>query len=86
MNCQVCVFVHQTEDSVVRRLSIHDIISANARLPYTNRSAWHAIQSESSYHGATSRSLVLPSRNMSYRSCSSPTREINLKCIVMVYI
>ena len=47
-NCQVCVFVHQTEDSVVRRLSIHDIISANARLPYTNRSAWHAIQSESS--------------------------------------
>ena len=48
MNCQVCVFVHQTEDSVVRRLSIHDIISANARLPYTNRSAWHAIQSESS--------------------------------------
>ena len=33
-------------DSVVRAVSVHDILQGNVRLPFTNRPAWLAIQSE----------------------------------------
>ncbi|EDO35149.1 predicted protein [Nematostella vectensis] len=44
--CQICSFVKQLGDSVVRRSSIQDVIDGNERLPFTSRSAWLAIQSE----------------------------------------
>ena len=44
--CQVCSFIHRTEESVVRQASIQDIINGNARLPFTTRTSWLAIQSE----------------------------------------
>ena len=44
--CQVCNFIEQTEDSVVRSISVQDIIDSKTALPYTTRSAWLAIQSE----------------------------------------
>jgi len=46
--CQVCAFVIQTENSVVRSTSVEDILSGNARAPFTNRSTWAPIQAECS--------------------------------------
>ena len=47
-SCQVCSFVAWTESSVVRKISIQDIISGTARLPFTNRSTWIQTQQECS--------------------------------------
>ncbi|VDI36804.1 Hypothetical predicted protein [Mytilus galloprovincialis] len=45
-NCQVCCFISRTEDSVVRAVSIQDVLNDEFRLPFTTRSAWINIQSE----------------------------------------
>ena len=44
--CQVCTFTRLTQDSVIRRTSIQDILSGNGHLPFTSRTAWLATQSE----------------------------------------
>ena len=46
--CQVCSFVKRSEDSVIRRSSMQDILNRNVHLPFTSRTAWLAIQSEDS--------------------------------------
>lgn len=46
VTCQVCSFVKRTEDSVVLRLSIQDVLTGAAKLPFTSRAAWLEIQSE----------------------------------------
>ena len=43
-NCQICNFVHEMEDSVVRNVSIHDILNSKSNLPFTTRSSWQQIQ------------------------------------------
>ena len=43
-NCQICNFVHEMEDSVVRNVSIHDIVNSKYNLPFPARSAWRQIQ------------------------------------------
>ncbi|XP_068703830.1 uncharacterized protein [Montipora foliosa] len=45
-NCQICNFVHEMEDSVVRNVSIHDILNNKSNLPITTRSAWGQIQND----------------------------------------
>ena len=45
-SCQVCKFIAETEDSVVHGISVHDIIHAHARMPFTYRTAWYATQLE----------------------------------------
>ena len=45
-SCQICSFVERIEDSTIRSLSVHDIVSGNAKLPFTNRAAWFSLQSE----------------------------------------
>ncbi len=45
-SCQICKFVHEAEDSVVRSLSVHDVCVGGAKMPFTNRSAWHSTQQE----------------------------------------
>ena len=45
-NCQICKFIIQTEDSVVRSVSVNDILNNTKLLPFTTRSAWIDIQSE----------------------------------------
>ena len=42
--CQVCSFIKETEDSVVRDVSVQDIINNTKSLPFTTRSAWREIQ------------------------------------------
>ena len=44
--CQVCCFLHETENSVVRGPSVRDILASSKPLPFTNRYAWHSIQNE----------------------------------------
>ena len=45
-HCQICSFIAQLEDSVVRSVHVQDIIDNQNRLPFTTRSAWLAIHSE----------------------------------------
>ncbi len=44
--CQICSFVMREEEATVLRVSTHDILSGKARLPFTSKSAWLAIQQE----------------------------------------
>ena len=44
--CQVCHFVHEMEDSVVRCVSIQDVLDSKSNLPFTTRSAWLQIQND----------------------------------------
>ena len=44
--CQICSFITQLEDSVVRSVHVQDIIDNQTRLPFTTRSAWLAIQTD----------------------------------------
>jgi hypothetical protein len=47
-SCQVCKFVADTCDSVVRAVSMSDVTSGTARMPFTSRVAWQATQQECS--------------------------------------
>ncbi|RLC16966.1 MAG: hypothetical protein DRI57_10490 [Deltaproteobacteria bacterium] len=44
--CQICSFIIQTEECVVRHVSTQDIISGHVKLPFTSRSAWGVTQME----------------------------------------
>ncbi|XP_073234993.1 uncharacterized protein [Porites lutea] len=44
--CQVCSFISRTRDSVVRAVSVQDVLQGNVRLPFTSRPAWVSVQSE----------------------------------------
>ena len=45
-HCQICAFISRIEESVVSSVSVEDIVSGSARLPFTSRSAWLSTQSE----------------------------------------
>ena len=42
----MCAFITRSRDSVVRAVSVHDVLQGNVRLPFTSRPAWLAVQSE----------------------------------------
>ena len=42
----MCSFISRTRDSVVRAVSVQDILQGNVRLPFTSRTAWFCVQSE----------------------------------------
>lgn len=44
--CQICSFVRQSEESVILRVSVDELLAGNSRLPFTTRSTWLSIQSE----------------------------------------
>ena len=44
--CQICSFITQLEDSVVRSVHVQDILDKQTRLPFTRTSAWLAIQTD----------------------------------------
>ena len=62
LTARTCSFVKKSEDSVIRRSSIQDILNGTARLPFTSRTAWHAIQSEDSDLRRTHAHLVQGTR------------------------
>ena len=43
-SCQICKFVEDTSNSVVRRISVDDILAGRTNVPYSNRHAWRDIQ------------------------------------------
>ena len=43
---QICSFITQLENSVVRSVHVQDIIDHQTRLPFTTKSAWLAIQTD----------------------------------------
>ena len=46
VNCQMCIFATSLEESVVRGVSVRDILDGRGQLPFTSRKAWHSTQSE----------------------------------------
>ena len=42
----MCSFISRTRDSVVRAVSVQDVLQGNVRLPFTSRPAWVAVQSD----------------------------------------
>lgn len=44
--CQICKFIHETEDCVVRSLSVQEVCEGAAKMPFTNRNVWLATQQE----------------------------------------
>ena len=43
--CQICSLISRSEDSVVRKTSVQDIIKGIANVPFANRNAWISTQS-----------------------------------------
>ena len=39
-SCQVCKFVEEFAEGVVRKLSVKDVIDGHAQMPFTNRQSW----------------------------------------------
>ena len=48
-HCQVCSFVSEAEDLAVRPISVQDVLSGQASLPFTSRAAWLQTQLECPY-------------------------------------
>ena len=44
--CQICQFVNKTENSVVNEVSVSDILSGRASVPYTTRATWIRAQQD----------------------------------------
>ena len=42
--CQVCKFIQESEESVIRTLTIKDILESNIPVPFSSRKSWHAMQ------------------------------------------
>ena len=45
-SCQICKFIVKLEDSLVRSLSVSDVLQGSAKMPFTSRAAWQATQLE----------------------------------------
>ena len=45
-SCQICKFIVALEDSVVRSLSVSDVLQGSVKMPFTSRAAWQATQLE----------------------------------------
>ena len=43
-SCQICKFIDEVGDSVVRKVSVDDILAGRAQVPYSNRLAWKDLQ------------------------------------------
>ena len=63
-HCQICIFISKAEDSVVRPISVHDVLSGSVSLPFTSRSAWLQTQLECPdlrrFHSQLKQALVPP--------------------------
>ena len=46
--CQICKFVEELSNSVVRQLTVQDVLSGAVRMPYLNKVAWQAAQQNDS--------------------------------------
>ena len=42
--CQLCAFIESLEESVIRGVTVEEILSGAFSVPYTNRAAWRSLQ------------------------------------------
>jgi len=47
-SCQICSFISETEESVVRGVCVKDIVEGRVSAPFANRPAWITLQSDCS--------------------------------------
>ena len=45
-SCQICKFVEDLVESVVRSVSVNDVLSGSVRMPFMNKNAWMSAQRE----------------------------------------
>ncbi len=45
-SCQICSFIYESEECVVRNISVQDILDNKCKLPFMSRAAWMLTQSE----------------------------------------
>ena len=45
-SCQICKFVEETRNSVIRAISVQEVLSGKCAMPFINRPAWLASQRE----------------------------------------
>ena len=45
-SCQICKFVEELTDSVVRPVDVKDVMNGSARMPFLNANAWKSAQQE----------------------------------------
>ena len=45
-SCQVCKFIEEMEASVMRSVSVGEVLDGTARMPFTSSVAWHATHLE----------------------------------------
>jgi hypothetical protein len=45
-SCQICKFISELEDSVVREISVKDVEDGKFKMPFTERPAWSSTQQE----------------------------------------
>ena len=45
-NCQICSFINHTENSVVRNVTVNDVLLGSVRVPFSNRNAWINMQND----------------------------------------
>jgi hypothetical protein len=43
-SCQICKFIDETSECVVRNVSVKDVMKGNTRMPFTSRTAWITLQ------------------------------------------
>ena len=44
LKCQICHFINEMEDSVVREVTMRDLLNTNTTVPFSSRVAWHEMQ------------------------------------------
>ena len=42
--CQICSFIQETSDSVIRTCTVKDILDSNSTVPFSSRSGWYELQ------------------------------------------
>ena len=45
-NCKICSFINELSESVVRNISISDLMAGRSSIPFMSRNAWHVTQQE----------------------------------------
>ena len=45
-SCQICSFVEEAQDTVIRLITVDEILSGKVSVPYNNRGVWKKLQSE----------------------------------------
>ena len=74
-SCQICKFIAELEDSVVRSLSVSDVLQGSVKMPFTSRAAWQATQLECPHLRRTHSHL-----SQGTRPSKKATKIIDVKC------